>query len=89
MKIKASSEAALALEHTFLAKTRLWLEERMESGFVTQDACAKAVNEIFEAWVICDLGQYSNKEVATNFLLELDETMEKLKEFRIEAQKWL
>lgn len=89
IEIKESSEVALALEHKFLAKTRTWLEENMDSGFLTQDASAKAINELFEAWVNYSLNLHSNKEVARNFLLELEETIDKLADFKIEAQKWL
>jgi hypothetical protein len=90
IKIKESTEAALALEHKFLAKTRMWLEDNLESGFVIDDAANLAVKELFEAWAnSISSNSYSNDEVARNLMLEVDAVIDKLCDFKIEAQKWL
>lgn len=90
IKIKESSEAALAFEHKFLAKTREWLENNLESGFLIEDAAALAVKELFEAWAeSISHDSYSNEYLAKSMLQEIDAVVEKLNEFKIEARKWL
>jgi hypothetical protein len=90
MKIKESAEVAMILEHKFLAKTRVWLEENLETGFVIEDASSLAIKELFEAWANCiGSNPYSNDEVARGLISEIDAVIDRLCEFKIESRKWL
>lgn len=90
MKIKESAEAALLLEHKFLSKVRVWLEENMGAGPVIEDASALAINELWEAWVNCiGSNHYSNEQVAKYMITEIDEVIEELKRFKNKASEWL
>jgi hypothetical protein len=90
MKIKESAEAALLLEHKFLSKVRVWLDENMHAGPVIEDAASLAINELWEAWVNCiGSNHYSNEQVSKDMITEIDEVIEELRRFKNKCREWL
>jgi len=69
----------LLLEHSFLARVNLWLEEG-GSGGLTETAAELVVKELLEHWVGV-MDSYEDKYAKTYFLLEIDEVIEHLKKF--------
>jgi hypothetical protein len=69
----------LLLEHGFLARVNLWLEEG-GSGGLTETASELVVKELLEHWVGV-MDEYDDKRAKMYFLLEIDEVIDHLKKF--------
>jgi len=70
----------LHLEHGFLLRVKLWLDEG-GSGYLTETAAEMAVKELWEHWLGV-MDNYDDDSARTLFLRELDEVIRQLEGFK-------
>jgi hypothetical protein len=70
----------LHLEHGFLMRVKLWLDEG-GSGHLTETAAELAVKELWEHWLGV-MDNYDDDSARTLFLREVDEVIRQLEGFK-------
>jgi GH35 family endo-1,4-beta-xylanase len=70
----------LHLEHGFLLRVKLWLDEG-GSGYLADNAAELAVKELWEHW-LCVMDHYDDDGARTTFLDEVNEVIKALEKFR-------
>lgn len=80
-----AKENQLVLEHKFLARVKVWLEEHYPdgspSGFLHDDCAGMVVNELFQHWILF-LDDFSDEQARNDFIHDLDEAIDRLRKFR-------
>lgn len=70
----------LLLEHGFLSRVKLWLDEGGGGG-LAETACELAVKELWEHWLTV-MHYYKDDEAKKSFMYELDEVIDLLRDFQ-------
>lgn len=70
----------LLLEHGFLMKVKLWLDEGGGGGLI-ETASELAVKELFEHWLGV-MRYYKDDQVRDAFMHEIDEVIDLLRDFQ-------